>query len=369
MSKKKTTVLPFLLIVSFSIIVMLAVVIAQYHSQKGIRQLENGNAQALIAFQVDNLLDEIINQIYIIEEEAKVSVTSGNRSQYDKIKQDLQKLERENEAIEELNILDTSSKKEIQSLSLLIEKKVAPFKELQYTSADTIKKNILAQISSEPSKQLTDSIYVTALKIQIELEKNLQNTFAKNEVLSVTVLSFSRILGFISIAAIAILASIIIRRLMQNYKLIKALEAAKLHAEKLSDIKEQFLANMSHEIRTPVNSVLGFTALLEKTDMKDNQVQFVNLIKTAGENLLNVINDILDISKIESGMFHFDKGPFDLREICYSVEMMFYHRLAEQQLLFECNINEDVPEVITGDKDRLTQILINLINNAIKFTK
>jgi signal transduction histidine kinase/CheY-like chemotaxis protein len=268
-----------------------------------------------------------------------------------------------------LNVLDDTSKKIIRSFTSLITKKIEPFKLLQLNATAAQKNNVLAIVSSYPAKQLTDSIYVTALKIQMALEKNLRSTIIKNEALSVTVLSFSRILGFVSIAAIAILASIVIRRLIQNFKLIKALENARIQAEKVSDIKEQFLANMSHEIRTPVNAVLGFTNLLQKTPLQQDQNQFVGLIKTAGQNLLNIINDILDISKIESGMLHFDKNAFNLRELCYTVEMMFYHHLSEQQLLFNCIISDDVPELIAGDKERLTQIFTNLVNNAIKFTK
>lgn len=366
---KKTTPLPFVLIVGFSMIVMLTVVIAQYHSQNGILQLKNGNAQALITFQVDNLLDEIINEIYVVEEEAKKLAVSGNKEQYNNIEQTIKKLQKENENIEQLNMPDDTSKKIIHNLTSLVTKKIEPLKSLQFNSPDTEKNNILAWLTSVQAKQLTDSIYVTALKIKIDLESNLQNTIIKNETLTITVLSFSRILGFISIAAIAILASIIISRLVQYFKLIKALENAKIQAEKLSDIKEQFLANMSHEIRTPVNSVLGFTNLLEKTAMKEDQVQFVGLIKTAGKNLLNIINDILDISKIESGMLHFDKNAFNLQELCYSVEMMFYHQFAEQQLFFDCVINDTVPKLIVGDKERLMQIFTNLVNNAIKFTK
>jgi signal transduction histidine kinase len=368
MNKKKRIALPFLLIVGFSIIVMLAVFIAQYHSQNGIRQLQNGNAQALIAVEIDNLLDDIINEIYIIEEETKTSVSSVNKDTYQQIEKALEKLKKENDFIEQLQINDDSSKQIIQQLHSLVIQKMEPLGLLQPGISPSMKTNIFNKITSDQSRQLTDSIYVTALKIQQALEKNLQNTFIKNKSLSARVLSFSNILGILSIASIAILASIIIHRLVQNTELIKALENAKIQAEKVSDIKEQFLANMSHEIRTPVNSVLGFTNLLQETKLNEQQEQFVSLIKTSGQNLLGIINDILDISKIESGLFQFDRNPFNLRELCYSIEMLFYHQLLEKELLFECVIHEDVPEIIIGDKERLTQIFINLLSNAIKFT-
>lgn len=348
---------------------MLTVVIAQYHSQKSIRQLKDANAQAVTTFQADNLLDEIINEIYIIEESSARFVTLGDNSQYQKIEQSLKKLQKQNESIRQLYIKEDTGKKIIQSLTLLVIKKTEPFKALQLSSSDSVKRKVFASVKSQEARQLTDSIYVTALKIQLQLEKNLQKTFIENESLSTRVLLLARILGFVSIAAIAFLASIIIRRLVQNYRLIKALEVAKIKAEKVSDIKEQFLANMSHEIRTPINSVLGFTNLLQKTTLKEDQHLFVELIQTASQNLLNIINDILDISKIESGMLHFDKTPFSVRDLCYTVEMMFYHHIEEQKLSFECLVEDDVPDVVAGDKERLTQIFFNLVSNAIKFTK
>lgn len=368
MPDKKITPLPFLLIVGFSLIVMLAVVVAQYRSQNGISQLRNGNRQALVTFKVDNWLDELVNETYVMEEEGKKFITSGSTDHFNNLQQALQNLDKENKAVEKFTPDEDSSAKAVKELTLLVQKKSAPYRVLQMNAPDTLKQNLRALINTATARQLTDSIYIAALQIQIRLGKNLENNIVKNEVLSGKVLWFSWILGFISITAIAILASIIIRRLFQNFKLIRALGKAKTAAEKASEIKEQFLANMSHEIRTPVNAVIGFTGLLEKTELKEKQAQYVSHIKTSGHNLLNIINDILDLSKIESGRILLTKNPFRLKELCYQLEMMFYHQLMQKKISFSCTIDKNVPAVIMGDKEKLNQILMNLVSNAIKFT-
>lgn len=148
-----------------------------------------------------------------------------------------------------------------------------------------------------------------------------------------------------------------------------ALKEAKRQADESAAIKEQFLANMSHEIRTPINGVIGFTNLLQKTSLSEDQQQFVTLIQAASENLLTIINDILDISKIEAGMLRIEKNPFSLRGMCSSIETMFYHRLREKSLAFSIHIQDNIPDTLKGDAVRLTQILVNLISNAIKFTQ
>ncbi|OQP62681.1 hypothetical protein A3860_27095 [Niastella vici] len=155
----------------------------------------------------------------------------------------------------------------------------------------------------------------------------------------------------------------------EQQKSEKALKEARQQAIESANVKEQFLANMSHEIRTPINSVIGFTNLLQKTKMGDEQKQFVNLIQSASENLLTIINDILDISKIEAGMLRIEKNPFSLRGLCSSIETMFYHRAREKNLSFSLYIQDNIPDTLTGDAVRLTQILVNLISNAIKFTQ
>lgn len=155
----------------------------------------------------------------------------------------------------------------------------------------------------------------------------------------------------------------------QQQKTETALKEARQQAIESANVKEQFLANMSHEIRTPINSVIGFTNLLQKTAMTEEQQQFVNLIQSASENLLTIINDILDISKIEAGMLRIEKNPFSLRGLCNSIETMFYHRAREKNLSFSLYIQDTIPDTLNGDAVRLTQIMVNLISNAIKFTQ
>jgi PAS domain S-box-containing protein len=146
------------------------------------------------------------------------------------------------------------------------------------------------------------------------------------------------------------------------------LKEAKRIAVESAQIKEQFLANMSHEIRTPVNSMIGFTNLLQKTKLSEDQQQYVKLIQSASESLLTIINEILDISKIEAGMLRIEIQPFSLRGLCNSIETMFYHRAMEKNLSFSVQVQDDIPDTLNGDPVRLTQILVNLIANAIKFT-
>ncbi|HEY8897275.1 MAG TPA: ATP-binding protein, partial [Niastella sp.] len=155
----------------------------------------------------------------------------------------------------------------------------------------------------------------------------------------------------------------------EQQKTETALKEARQQAIESANVKEQFLANMSHEIRTPINSVIGFTNLLQKTTLSEDQQQFVHLIQSASENLLTIINDILDISKIEAGMLRIEKNPFSLRGLCSSIETMFYHKAREKNLSFSLYIQDTIPDTLTGDAVRLTQILVNLISNAIKFTQ
>lgn len=147
------------------------------------------------------------------------------------------------------------------------------------------------------------------------------------------------------------------------------LRKAKKQAEESSELKEMFLANMSHEIRTPMNAVIGFTDLLLKRNLNEEEMGYVRIIKTSGENLLRIINDVLDISKIESGLMTFEFHPIAINELFSSIRVMFAQKAKEKNLELTFKDDPNIPASILGDPTRLTQIIMNLVGNAIKFTQ
>lgn len=148
----------------------------------------------------------------------------------------------------------------------------------------------------------------------------------------------------------------------------KELISAKETAEQSKKFIEQFLANMSHEIRTPMNAITGFTSLLLKKNLKDEEKEYIQTIKNSGDNLLRIINDILDLSKIESGMMTFEEHPIHLKQLLSSLNSMFSQKAKEKNLSLEFEYDLSLPKIVQGDSTRLTQILVNLISNSIKFT-
>ena len=146
-------------------------------------------------------------------------------------------------------------------------------------------------------------------------------------------------------------------------------EMEKVRAERSEKFKQQFLANMSHEIRTPMNSVIGLTNLLIKTKLEDQQKKYLNVIKKSSENLLVIINDILDLSKIEAGKLDFEQISFSLEDMVDTAYNTLLYKADEKKLSFNVNINSNVPKTLLGDPTRLNQVLINIAGNAIKFTE
>ncbi len=148
----------------------------------------------------------------------------------------------------------------------------------------------------------------------------------------------------------------------------KQLLKAKQEAEHNSKAKGEFLANMSHEIRTPLNSVLGFAELLSKSVTLPEQLDHLKVIKSSGRTLLTLINDILDLSKIEAGKFTIDYEDINPEVLLEDIIQIFSHKSLEKNLLLVNNISPDLPKSIHFSELRLRQILFNLIGNAIKFT-
>ncbi len=147
------------------------------------------------------------------------------------------------------------------------------------------------------------------------------------------------------------------------------LKLAKEDAEHSLKIKEQFLANMSHEIRTPMNGIIGMIDVLNETPLEKNQKDYVETIKKSSETLLTILNDILDLSKIEAGKMDIVLKPFEMKETLDNIVALFKQKSLEKNNKLSFEIGKDIPKYFKGDYVRLLQILSNLTSNAIKFTQ
>lgn len=352
-------------ILSLTVVLLLLIFAAQLFTIRNIKGLKTGNQEAAVIFTINNRLQEIVNTAAVLQ--ARVTGEQFNKSSAQPVTDSLAAMGYNASVLQKLNV-DSGTRNDFIKLNSFISQQVAvSFKIIEATAAGdmTVRKQYADSLTALNSG---DSIYQTAINIERGLEAKLKNTFNSNTEASQKLSTLNKIFAIIAIAAILILGTIIINRHRRQLSLIKALEKANEEVKKSAMIKEQFLANMSHEIRTPLNAIKGFSRLLQQTTLNDEQQKFSDIIENSSNNLLSLVNDILDIAKIEAGKMEVEQKEFDLKRMMQTLESMFMNTAKEKQLDFTWQIDQEVPQFLHGDPDRIYQILVNLISNAFKFT-
>ncbi|MFT3902222.1 MAG: response regulator [Niabella sp.] len=345
-------------------ILMTLILVTQSFTNRSTAAVRQGNAEALRTFIINNRIQRLANMSFDMQSKfAKRNFTydsAGRASLTNGL----------TEYGYNSNLLIDTLQKFIENdylthLSQVVNEQLNLSLEILETP-NSAKRGAL--IDSMRTAQFSTNVYEVCLSLQRTLEDNLKKTLISNTEDSRLLSNYNRVLALFAILAIMVLITIIIRHQISQVRLISELQIAEAAALKSKNAKDEFLANMSHELRTPLNSLIGFSNLLAQTNVDKEQKEYLDIIQTNGYNLLNIVNDILDLSKIEAGKLKITLEPFDLRRLMYDVERMFSASVRDKKLYYLWNLDEKIPQRLIGDEGRLKQVLVNIIGNAIKFT-
>ena len=344
---------------------MLLLIFIQYNSSRSIDQLIEGNGLLLNELKVGNDLRETERDLLSVESKIRAAVATGDSAFMGGIDEQIEDAEANLDTLRVIN-QDPGAMADIDLLAVLargkLDKKNRILDSFLHTGPIRDKSIIADPQAANEINPIIRRLY----NRRKERLANLNISIQKNG-------RIARTGGIVLISLVLLTGAglfwFIIHRIRRQNELIHKLDASEKKLQEAVRIKENFMANMSHEIRTPLNSIIGFTGLLVRQPLNEPSREFVTAIAQSGESLLAIINDILDLSKIEAGMMRVDVRPFSVRELFHSVETLFHQRVAEKGLSFEWVVAGEVPDILMGDATRLTQVLVNLVGNALKFTE
>lgn len=345
----------------------LLLIAVQINSAKNTKELIQNNNTLLNELRSSDHLRQIDRDILGVESRIRASIATNDTTHLNGIDQKIDEVENFLDSLSNDN-LDAEQEKLIHRLSILaLEKKLVKEKLLlRYNTLGNMDDQ--TSIANPRARKISNEItYITA-KIYEDRRVDMVNLSKQSEEMGKKARLYDISILILLVLSGGIVGFHILRQFKRQRLLIQELDVAERKASVAAQTKENFLANMSHEIRTPLSGILGFTNLLQKRPLDPTSVEFVSSIQRSGENLMTIINDILDLSKIEAGMMRITPGIFSINGLLNSVETFFVERAKEKGLTISSNVETSIPDTLTGDATRLTQILVNLIGNAIKFT-
>ncbi|MFD1604807.1 ATP-binding protein [Flavobacterium artemisiae] len=354
-------------IISSFILCSLLLIAVQINSAKNTKELIRNNNTLLNELRSSNHLREIDRDILGVESRIRASIATNDTTHLEGIDQKIKQIRN---FLDSLSVDNSDPEEEqlIQRLGVLAQDKMATKGKLlhRYDSVGNMDDessiaNPRARIISNEITDITAKIYHKRQLRMVDLSDLSLEMGQRAKLYDISLLVLLVLSG-------AVIGYHIVKQFRRQHFLIKELDIAEKKASVAAQAKENFLANMSHEIRTPLSGILGFTNLLQKRNLDETAAEFVASIQRSGENLMTIINDILDLSKIEAGMMRITPGIFSISGLLNSVETLFSERIKEKKLTISSKVDSSIPDTLIGDATRLTQILVNLIGNAIKFT-
>ena len=340
----------------------------QYNSSKNIDNLINENEKLLNEWKTGNELQELEKEVITFENRMRDAISTNDTTHISVMETKL--LDFESSMDNLIGSTDNdSSAVHIYILDSLVREKIKFSREILNTFRHSGKHASEILIANTKSNQLTHEITVIANKIEDERQRLLTSLNDSIDESGRNARRWGTVLIILVLVVASALFWFIINRLTNQDQLIRELDASERKVREAALVKENFMTNMSHEIRTPMNAILGFTNLLQRKELDSESKEYVETIQRSGESLLNIINDILDLSKIEAGMMPLESMPFSIRGMIDTIEKMFREKAREKNLQLTGNVQENVPDILTGDATRLSQILVNLVGNAVKFTE
>ncbi|MFI5185783.1 MAG: ATP-binding protein [Chitinophagales bacterium] len=355
----------FILVIFLASIIL--IVFLQYNSGKSIKYLISDNESLLNELHIKTKLQKLQTDVIFSESALRDLVNNHDAQHILELDRDYHVIQNELTQIDRA-IRPTSESKLLDDLKFLMTEKIENSNQVINLLHAKGSDSALALIRTLRGRTIRDSVIQVITQINDSRQIALSNISASVSTNGDKANSWGIILALVACLVSITAFWYLIDRGQRQQRLIQILDTSEKKLKEASKTQEQFVANMSHEIRTPMNAILGFTGLLQKTNLDKNQQEYVRSIRSSSENLLTIINDVLDLSRIESGMMHIETLPFNLRELMDSIITMMNVKAKNLNLYLHTQVDDSTPPIFKGDAIRLTQVLINLIGNGLKFT-